>query len=69
MQIQAMEVKKKKKMDDLHLLKMRDSQIKKLAVAEKHLLEMLHSTMQSEDRILAQLHNQKVRQSLILEKV
>lgn len=64
-----MELKKKKKIEDMQLLKTRDNQIKQLAVAEKFLLDKLHHTIQNEDRILTEINNQKAKQNMILEKV
>ena len=69
LQIQAMEAKKKKKLDDIELLKTRDFQIRQLAVAEKYLLDQLHHTIQNEDRVLTKLQNQRMKQNMILEKV
>lgn len=63
LQIQAMESKKKKKLDDIEQLKTRDCQIKQLALAEKLLLDKLHHTIQNEDRVLSKLNTQKAKQN------
>ena len=68
-QIQAMEVKKKRKLDDVNLLKTREQQIKHLAVAEKLLLDRLHSTIQHEDRVLNYLRQQRTKQNDIIQRV
>ena len=64
-----MEVKKKRKLDDMNLLRTREHQIKQLAAAERLLLDRLHGTIQTEDKVLNHLRAQRTKQNTIIHKL